>query len=69
MQVVGDLVEQVRGDQGALLVHEPDLNMPRSLWEALNFRWLISIVWEESPSQPMCLIQRCSCIVGMGVGV
>lgn len=28
VQVVGDLVEDVRGDQGALLVHEPDLNMP-----------------------------------------
>ena len=47
VQVVGDLVEDVRGDQGALLVHEPDLNMPRSLREALDLRWLISAVWEE----------------------
>lgn len=56
VQVVGDLVEDVRGDQSALLVHEPDLNMPRSLRETFDLRWLISAVWQESPSQPMCLM-------------
>lgn len=70
MQVIGDLVEDVRGDQSALLVHEPDLNMPRSLRETFDFRWLISAVWEESPSQPMCLKERVLRVgVGMGVGV
>lgn len=68
MQVVGDLVEDVRGDQSALLVHNPDLNMPRSLRETFDFRWLISVVWEESPSQPMsnatCFV--CMCRDGCG---
>lgn len=62
MQVVGDLVEEVRGNQSALLVHDPDLNMPRSLRETFDFRWLISAVWEETPSQPMCLMQRVLCV-------
>ena len=48
VQVESDPVEDICRNQRALLVHQPDFDMPRSLREALDFGWFISA--EESMS-------------------
>jgi len=50
VQMERDLVKYVRRNQIALVVHEPNLDMPRSLRETLNLRWLISEEEESSKS-------------------
>jgi hypothetical protein len=42
VQMESDPVKYICRNQIALLVHEPDLDVPRSLREALDLRWLIS---------------------------
>jgi hypothetical protein len=50
VQMESDLVKYGRRNQTALLIHEPDLDMPRSLREALDLRWLISAQEKSSKS-------------------
>lgn len=48
VQVESDLVKDIGWNQLALVVDEPDLNVPRALGEALDFRWLVTIEREGS---------------------
>jgi hypothetical protein len=63
-----DLVKYGRRNQSALLIHEPNLDMPRPLREALNLRWLISAVGKKDQVSLRLQVTNRGLWEGMEVG-
>lgn len=51
VQMESDLVESICINQRAILVHEPDFDVPRSLRETFNLGWLVSVFGKFHVSQ------------------
>lgn len=51
VQMESDLVESICSNQRAILVHEPDFDVPRSLRETFNLGWLVSVFEKFHVSQ------------------